>query len=594
MSEKSGRAKYLQAGYYLKGTKLRLKAKLGEAFQAFLTSAQLAEKLHDPVAEGNAYGEIAATYSAANNHMNAMHYYQMAIATLQDADDPIGLASALNNAGDHYLKTKQYDSALVYCTKARELYDSVHYFHGVAYSIGNIGMAYAGLGKNSLAEKNINEAITILQKNEDYYPICVYLISMSNIHLDKGDKQQALRYATRSLQLAEQYKLNEQIRDANLQLSQLYDRAGDLVQSYSHFKNYIIYRDTVNNITTVQRMYDLKTIFERAQQKAALDESNRRKKLYVNLLYVSLFVTVIIAILILILLRNFRQKQKAYSLLEEQKTVIEHQRDTTDQALRELKQAQAHLIHSEKMASLGQLTAGVAHEIQNPLNFVNNFSDLNRELIAELEAEFNKGNTEDAKAILSEISANEEKISQHGKRAEAIVTGMLEHSRSGPKEKRLTNINALADEYLRLSFHGIRAKDKTFNASIETNLDPILSELNIVPQEIGRVILNLANNAFYAVSKKARESDDTYIPVVSINTQKTDSDVMIKIKDNGVGINSLIKDRIFQPFFTTKGPGVGTGLGLSLSYDIVKAHGGELKVESNEGAGSEFIITLPA
>ena len=270
----------------------------------------------------------------------------------------------------------------------------------------------------------------------------------------------------------------------------------------------------------------------------------------------------------------------------------------------DLKQTQAQLIQSEKMASLGELTAGIAHEIQNPLNFVNNFSELNIELIDEMHQEMDKGNLDDAKAIANDIKDNEQKINHHGKRADAIVKGMLQHSRSSSGVKEPTDINTLADEYLRLAYHGLRAKDKSFNATIKTDYDERIGNINIIPQDIGRVILNLINNAFYAVAPPLSEGGirnppNGYEPTVIVKTSLNPpsggrgAEVLISVKDNGKGIPQKVLNKIFQPFFTTKPTGQGTGLGLSLSYDIVKAHGGELKVETKEGEGSEFIIQLP-
>jgi signal transduction histidine kinase len=279
----------------------------------------------------------------------------------------------------------------------------------------------------------------------------------------------------------------------------------------------------------------------------------------------------------------------------------------------DLRATQAQLIQSEKMASLGELTTGIAHEIQNPLNFVNNFSEVNRELISELKQALTSVNTTEANVIASSIEANEEKIILHGKRADAIVKSMLQHSLTSSGSKQPTDINALSDEYLRLAYHGLRAKDKSFNASMETSFDESIGKIDIVPQEIGRVLLNLYNNAFYAVSARAsaiaKEKADTfsatiastdketkkvgdYQPTVSVSTKKLGNRIEISVKDNGNGIPQKLLDKIFQPFFTTKPTGQGTGLGLSLSYDIVKAHAGELRVETKEGEGSTFIIQL--
>ncbi len=279
--------------------------------------------------------------------------------------------------------------------------------------------------------------------------------------------------------------------------------------------------------------------------------------------------------------------------LELKRKAVEESNDALQKSLEELKAAQQQLIQSEKMASLGELTAGIAHEIQNPLNFVNNFSDVSTELVDEMNEELEKGNVEDAKQIAQDLKNNLEKINHHGKRAGDIVKGMLQHSRTSSGQKELTDINALADEYLRLAYHGLRAKDKSFNAATKTDYDDSVGLVKIIPQDIGRVVLNLITNAFYAVNERKKLDPGGYEPVVSVSTKKLNDKIEIHVKDNGTGIPQKVLDKIFQPFFTTKPTGQGTGLGLSLSYDIVKAHGGELKVETKEGEGSEFSIVLP-
>jgi two-component system NtrC family sensor kinase len=268
--------------------------------------------------------------------------------------------------------------------------------------------------------------------------------------------------------------------------------------------------------------------------------------------------------------------------------------------LAELKATQAQLIQSEKMASLGELTAGIAHEIQNPLNFVNNFSEVSIELLAEMENELKNGDAAEAIDISEDVKQNLEKINYHGKRADAIVKGMLQHSRVSSGTKEPTDINALADEYLRLTYHGLRAKDKSFNATMETHFDEHIGQININPQDIGRVILNLLTNAFYAVNERKKLQPDGYEPLVTVTTKLIfpppaggGQGVKVSVRDNGMGISQKIMDKIYQPFFTTKPTGQGTGLGLSMSYDIVKAHGGELKTETREGEYSEFSILLP-
>jgi signal transduction histidine kinase len=287
----------------------------------------------------------------------------------------------------------------------------------------------------------------------------------------------------------------------------------------------------------------------------------------------------IFLLLAFLLYRNNRQKQKDKIKIEK--------------AYEELKLTQAQLIQKEKMASLGELTAGIAHEIQNPLNFVNNFSEINTELLDEAEQEINKGNLENSKVVLREIRGNDLKINQHGKRADAIIKGMLQHSRSNSGQKELTDINALAEEYLRLSYHGFRAKENSFNAVIHTEFDRQIRRIQVVSSDLGRVFLNLFNNSFYSMNEKRKQHPKDYQPEIFIHTKLTGNQLEIRLKDNGNGIEQKLLDKIFQPFFTTKPTGQGTGLGLSLSYDIIKAHAGEISVLSKESEFTEFIIVLP-
>jgi two-component system NtrC family sensor kinase len=360
---------------------------------------------------------------------------------------------------------------------------------------------------------------------------------------------------------------------ANL-LSQIYDSI-DPVKALEYHKIAAAAKDSLFGAGNIQTIQALVSKEETRQKELESTKSAYQNRLRLYGLSTGLAVFLIIA---LILYRNNRQKQKTNKILEA--------------TLLDLKTTQSQLILSEKMASLGELTAGIAHEIQNPLNFVNNFSELNKELLLEMKDEIEKGNIEDAKSLAANAIDNQEKINHHGKRADAIVRGMLQHSRSSTGIKEVTDINALCDEYLRLSYHGYRAKDNTFNSTLNTNYDKTIGPLNIIPQDIGRVILNLINNAFYAVQEKKAKLGNEYSATVSLNTKKSGDNVLISIKDNGNGIPQNILDKIFQPFFTTKPAGQGTGLGLSLSYDIVKAHGGELKVQAQEGEGSEFIIQL--
>ncbi len=377
------------------------------------------------------------------------------------------------------------------------------------------------------------------------------------------------------------------LRDYKL-LAELYEKTGDDVKAKEIYKSFISLQDSILADQSKFRTISFETeqlINDNEISIAQLEGQNKIASLTRN------FIIGLAALLLLLvagIYYRFHAKKKANQVLEK--------------TLTELKSTQSQLIQSEKMASLGELTAGIAHEIQNPLNFVNNFSEVNKELLVEMKDELDKGNIADAKVIANDIIDNEEKIIHHGKRADAIVKGMLQHSSSGSGKKEPTNINALADEYLRLAYHGLRAKDKSFNATMKTDFDESIGNINIIPQDIGRVILNLITNAFYVVDEKKKASVEKssfenltslYEPTVSVGTKKDGNKVLVFVKDNGNGIPQKILDKIFQPFFTTKPAGQGTGLGLSLSYDIVKAHGGELKVETKEGEGTEFIILLP-
>jgi len=374
-------------------------------------------------------------------------------------------------------------------------------------------------------------------------------------------------------------------------LSRAYEIIKDYKKAFEYFKRMHQMKDSIDQLKdevgvvtlNLQKQADIKQATFDEQKKLQAEELKRitfRNKIR---LYAFLSGAVILILIAVILWRNNLRKQK--DKLEIQK------------AYEELKSTQQQLVQQEKMASLGELTAGIAHEIQNPLNFVNNFSEVNNELIEELKSQKSKLKTEEQDEILNDIFQNNEKINHHGKRADAIVKGMLQHSRSSSGQKEMTDVNALADEYLRLAYHGLRAKDKSFNATFKTDLDNSIGKINIVPQDIGRVILNLINNAFYAVAEKQKQKEkqkEGFEPTVTVSTKKLNGKVEIKVKDNGNGMPQKVLDKIFQPFFTTKPTGEGTGLGLSLSYDIItKGHGGELKVETKEGEGSGFIIQLP-
>jgi signal transduction histidine kinase len=369
------------------------------------------------------------------------------------------------------------------------------------------------------------------------------------------------------------------LRDLRL-MAQWYKQLNQPAEEAATYRQFILLQDSM-----LADQSQFRTLSFEAEQEmndkelsiTRLQNTNKVSRLTRNF---SIGMALLLLLLAAGLYQRFRFKHRANQALET--------------ALANLKVTQSQLVQSEKMASLGELTAGIAHEIQNPLNFVNNFSEVNSELITEMKEELNKGNIDEAKSIADDINDNEQKIIFHGKRADAIVKGMLQHSRSGSSQKELTDLNNLVDECLRLSFHGMRAKDNSFNAKTESAFDSSLPKINIVSQEIGRVLLNLFTNSFYSLMQKKKQQGEGYSPLLSVSTSKEGDTVKIVVRDNGNGIPQKVIDKIFQPFFTTKPTGEGTGLGLSMSYDIItKGHGGELKVDTREGEFAAFTIILP-
>ena len=473
--------------------------------------------------------------------------------------------------------TASPDSAIMFFKMSLKKAEEVG-FTRIGNTYLNLAAAYARKKMLDSAIFYAHKSIAINQEHNYYRSLVSSYNSISAFYSWQKNADSSLFYAYKALDIARISHIRSGLNGAykNLSLSYALTNKTDSAYKYERLSNQL--NDSLKNV----RIDNLTKY-----QNVAFNEQLRLKKLdeertaYANKMSMLGLIALLTGILVvaLILYRNNRQKQKANTVLES--------------TLNNLKSTQAQLIQLEKMASLGELTAGIAHEIQNPLNFVNNFSELNTELIGEMKEALSKGNMEEAKTISNDIEENERKIIFHGKRADVIVKGMLQHSSSGNGIKEPTDINALTDEYLRLAYHGLRAKDKLFNATMKTDFDETFGNINIIPQDMGRVILNVITNAFYAVNEKSKQNIAGYEPTVEVSTKKDGNSVFVSVKDNGSGIPQKALDKIFQPFFTTKPTGQGTGLGLSMSYDIVKAHGGELKVESKEGAGSEFIIALP-
>ena len=475
--------------------------------------------------------------------------------------------------------------------------DSVKYYMISVYNYGlaNQDLTLAAIGSGALGDmyrklKNrdsaiyyyqvcISTALRISPVRIDFYGGC--LLGLGRVYWEDKQTDSAFYYGQKAFNLSQEEKdLNRMMSAAEL-LAEIYYAKKQPDSAYKYLKQSLLLKDSVFSTEKLTRIRNLSLneSLQKQQEEQTKKEAVREYKSSIRI-YSLVGGLAVLIIIIFILYRNNRQRQIANRKIEK--------------AYTDLKSTQAQLIQSEKMASLGELTAGIAHEIQNPLNFVNNFSDVNTELIDEAKLEMDNGNINEAKTILNDIKDNEEKINHHGKRADAIVKGMLQHSRSSSGVKEPTDINALADEYLRLSYHGLRAKDKSFNAKFETDFDNAIGKINIIPQDIGRVLLNLFTNAFYSVTEKQKGHPEDYCPIVSVSTKKINDNIQVIVRDNGMGIPQKVMDKIFQPFFTTKPTGEGTGLGLSLSYDIItKSHGGKLRAETKEGEFAEFIIQLP-
>ncbi len=503
----------------------------------------------------------------------------------------------------NYLVLNQPDSALIYALEGEEYGTHGRVNKYLSYIWSVMGNIYRQKGVDSLALSYYQKSLLTAIPEANFTVVASVYESLINYYQSKKNADSVLYYASKNLGVVKSLGAVTSFVASEINLGKVYQ---NLASGYSMKMNtdstikYLQLAMTIkdsltaiklNRLSAFQRLTLDEQIRLQKQEKQQTDAANKRK------MYI-LFAGIGFAVFIIVLVyRNNRQKQKANLVLQEQKQKVEI-------TLQDLKSTQTQLIQSEKMASLGELTAGIAHEIQNPLNFVNNFSEVNKELLVEMKDEMDKGNITDAKEIANDVIANEDKIIHHGKRADAIVKGMLQHSSSGSGKKEPTDINKLADEYLRLAYHGLRAKDKSFNATMKTDFDESIGNINIIPQDIGRVVLNLLTNAFYVVDEKKKASTlrqaqdsagERYEPTVSISTKKVDGKVLISVSDNGNGIPQKVLDKIFQPFFTTKPTGQGTGLGLSLSYDIItKGHRGELKVETKENEGSSFIIELPA
>jgi two-component system NtrC family sensor kinase len=548
----------------------------------------------------NIHHDFGHLRGATNEVEQQIEQYLETKRLAEEAGDKDLLGFVNMNTGHVYFSLNRLDSALVMEENAQRIFNQTgdKKYLGLVYEI--TGSIYWKKGKKVLAIWYVRQALNTGIKQNNFAVVAYCYRDLTNYYLFEKQKDSSLYYAKKTLKTLKLMG-SKALGQPYENLYQSYKLAGNTDSAYK-YQGLALTAKERNFSATAKSLADFQKLSFQAQLHAQELEKEKAAIQTKIRTYVLLAGIAVLLLLAGIFYRNNRQKQKVNSVLfkqkeeiVQQKEEIETQRDNLEITLSNLKTTQTQLIQYEKMASLGELTAGIAHEIQNPLNFVNNFSEVNTELIDEMQEEIDKGDFEEVKAIANDIKENQQKINQHGKRADAIVKGMLEHSRSNSGQKEPADLNAMADEFMRLSYHGLRAKDKSFNAELITHFDPGLPKIAVVQQDIGRVMLNLFNNAFYAVNQKAKTAGPNYKPTVEIKTFAPPSGGWGAIvRDNGIGIPGAIKEKIMQPFFTTKPTGEGTGLGLSLAYDIVvKGHGGKLEVITKEGDFTEFIITLP-
>jgi two-component system, NtrC family, sensor kinase len=564
LSEQTEFTENIGTEHYQIGVTYKYLGNFEKALDSLYKSLSLYRETKQGLLQSYPLNIIGSVYFENGDYAQALEYYQQGLILRQESLDKLGEAGSLDNIGFTYFRLNDYPRAIDYCTRSLTISESTGDKRSQANAMQHLAEIYKQAGDTGQAIEFCNKSLHIRKLIGDRRGETEILLFLAALHKGQpGNSHKIVEWLGNAVTISEEIKGLDLLSKTRFAFYEYYKQEEKFKEAIEQLELHIQLEKELHKNSVNQKMQNLEISHKAEEAKKETDAVRLRNK-----------------------------------ELNELNNEIREQKEKLETTLADLKSTQAQLIQAEKMASLGELTAGIAHEIQNPLNFVNNFSEINAELIDEMQTEIANGNMEDVKAIAGDIKENQEKITHHGKRADAIVKGMLQHSRSSSGVNEPTDINALADEYLRLAYHGLRAKDKSFNATMKTDYDASIGNINIIPQDMGRVILNLITNAFYVVNEKALSAVVTptaakYEPTVSVSTKQVGDKVEIKVADNGNGIPQKIFDKIFQPFFTTKPTGQGTGLGLSLSYDIVKAHGGELKVVTKEGEGSEFIIQLP-
>ncbi len=550
------------------------------ALKVALQCLNQAEKLKEkrPEALSQAHYFMGLLNREMQNYEDAKIQFKESIDWQMKIGQPTGdVFASYSQLGILYATLKQMDSAMMYAQLGYSLGQHITRQFRAYYplAIGALGNIYASKGNFALADKYFRDAINLSNLFGNVYFECRNYNNLASLFDKSGMRDSCIFYATISLQYCQLHNFAEFTLDASRLLSKNYQTENRTDSTLKYLQIMLVARDSVFSQSKGQQFRQL--AFDEILHERDIDKAQER---YQNQVRFVALITAAVGLLLLSILFFLTGKRRLKDKIK------------IEGALKDLKSVQAQLIESEKMASLGEVTAGIAHEIQNPLNFVNNFSQINEELLEELNEEVAKGNLDEITSISKDITGNQKKITQHGKRAEMIVRSMLQHTRTSTGQKEPVNINLMAEECLKLSYHGLRAKEKSFVANLQMDFDQNLGTVSVIQQDMVRVFVNLFNNAFYSMNEKARFHINGYEPAIWVSTKRMNSKIEIIVKDNGMGISKTILDKIFQPFFTTKPTGQGTGLGLSMSYDIIKVHNGELIVNSTEGEGAEFLIRI--
>lgn len=555
-----------------------------------LKALQLNREMKNKEEEAGTKGFIGFTYLEMGEYRKALEYLLSAKPVQDQFNNTVSSSFVSSHIASCYTFLNMPDSAMWYNQEAIRLLQFEAYPPLRTLVYDRMGAMYLAMGKypeasgwyhQSLYYSNVSRIQVNISKEQKF---------LSDLHFRQGHTDSAIYFGRLAFSNSQGNLQKPHSMDASLLLSRIFHQIGETDSAYYYLEVAMNLKDSIYGPEQFRKLQLLMLDEQKRQQELIQDQVEFRNRIK----YIALFLLLgFLAILAMIQRRNNIHKQKINRELE-------HKKENLEKTIAALKSAQAQLIQSEKMASLGELTAGIAHEIQNPLNFVNNFAEINNDLITDIKDAAEQKDEREIMRILDQLKENQDKIKLHGKRADSIVKSMLQHSRAGSGSKELTDINKMVEEYVRLSFHGMRARDKNFNTELDIRLDPTAGRIPVLPQDFGRVLLNLLNNAFYAVNEKKRIYGEAYKPVVVISTQLSGpwnghaNSLRVVIADNGKGIAAANAEKIFQPFFTTKPTGEGTGLGLSLSYDIItNGHGGELSLETAEGEGAAFSIKIP-